>query len=64
MTEKTAIFRIVCLLMQKQQEIIKFRNRTEFICIIYVTVYKENEFLKYNLNECSEVILCIIRDMI
>jgi len=36
----------------------------EFVCIIYVIVYKENEFLKYNLNECSEVILCVIRNMI
>jgi hypothetical protein len=40
------------------------KQNREFVCIIYVIVYKENEFLKYNLNECSEVILCIIRDMI
>jgi len=40
------------------------KQNSAFVCIIYVIVYKENEFLKYNLNECSEVILCIIRDMI
>jgi len=65
MAQKTSIFRIVCLLMQKttgNNQISKL-NR-EFVCIIYVIAYKENEFLKYNLNECSEVILCIIRNMI
>jgi hypothetical protein len=40
------------------------KQNRECVCIIYVIVYKENEFLKYNLNECSGVILCIIRDMI
>ena len=33
------------------------KQKRGFECIIYIIVYKENEFLKHNLNECSEVIL-------